>query len=50
MKHFGKETANSTMLQNDQTGITLPEWQFGRMPEALSNKENRDYNKHKNLE
>ena len=28
---------------NDQTGITLPEWQFGRMPEALANKENRDH-------
>ncbi len=36
---------------NDQTGITLPEWQFGRMPEALANKENRDYaNRQKNLE
>ena len=30
---------------NDQTGITLPEWQFGRMPEALANKENRDFEK-----
>ncbi|RYP16080.1 hypothetical protein DL765_005338 [Monosporascus sp. GIB2] len=33
----------------DQTGITFPEWQFGRMPEALANKENRDYhNRQKN--
>ncbi|KAK7752650.1 hypothetical protein SLS62_005419 [Diatrype stigma] len=40
------------VLQNDQTGITLPEWQFGRIPEALANKENRDYNSNgaKNLE
>ena len=30
---------------HDQTGITLPEWQFGRMPEALANKENRDFEK-----
>ncbi|RYP69913.1 hypothetical protein DL771_005806 [Monosporascus sp. 5C6A] len=33
----------------DQTGITFPEWQFGRMPEALADKENRDYhNRQKN--